>query len=169
MRSLKGVVGLANWPGHIKPGSVIDEPIHVVDMYPTLAGLARAPLGKHKPLDGLDVWPTIADGKPSPRTEVVYDVEPFRAALREGDWKLVWQATLPSRLELFNLAQDPGETTDLAAQNPAKVAALQQRIEAQAPEAVPPLIFKDALGVVKPALFGAVVFPADESVVATQP
>jgi arylsulfatase B len=141
----------------------------MVDMYPTLAGLAGAPLGKHKPLDGLDVWPTISEGKPSPRHEVVYDIEPFRAALREGDWKLVWQATLPSHVELFDLAHDPGEQTDLAAANPEKVTALQQRIEALAAEAVPPLIFTEALGVLKPVLFGAVTLPDEQTAVEEQP
>ena len=85
-------------------------------MYPTLAGLAEAPLGKTQPLDGMDVWPTMAEGKPSPRQEVVYDTEPFRATWREGDWKLVWQATLPSRTELCDLAKDAGEKTNLAAE-----------------------------------------------------
>ena len=150
------VVALANWPGHIKPGSVVDQPIHMVDMYPTLAALAGAPLGKNKPLDGLNVWPTIGEGKPSPRDEVVYDIEPFRAAVREGDWKLVWQATLPSRVELFNLAQDPSEKTNLADKNPQKVAELQHRIEALAREAVQPLFLKDALGATKHVLFGSV-------------
>ena len=80
------VVALASWPGRIKAGSVVDQPIHIVDMYPTLAGLAGASLGKTKPLDGMNVWPTLSEGKPSPRQEVIYGVEPFRAAVRKGDW-----------------------------------------------------------------------------------
>jgi arylsulfatase A-like enzyme len=163
------VAALANWPGQIPPGSVVDQPIHLVDMVPTLARVAGASLGRNKPLDGVDVWPTLSEGKPSPRTEVVYAIEPFRAALRQGDWKLVWQATLPSRVELFNLADDPGEQTNLADKHPQKVAELQQRIEALAREAVPPLILQEALGVVKPLLFGSVTFPADEKALETQP
>lgn len=163
------VVALANWPGRIKPGSVVDQPIHIVDMYPTLARLAGTRLGKNKPLDGMDVWPTLGEGKPSPRQEVVYDIEPFRAAVRKGDWKLVWQATLPSQVELFNLAQDPGETTSLADRNRQKVAELQQRVETLAREAVPPLLLTEALGVVKPVLFGAVAFPGEEAVLEQQP
>lgn len=157
------VVGLANWRGRIKEGSVVDQPIHIVDMYPTLARLAGAPLARNKPLDGMDVWPTLSDGKPSPRDEVVYGIEPFRAAVRQGDWKLVWQATLPSHVELFNLAQDPAEKTNLADQNRQKVAEIQRRIEALASEAVPPLILTEALGAVKPVLFGTVVFPDEEN------
>jgi len=163
------VAALANWPGHIKPGSIVDQPIHMVDMYPTLAGLAGAPLGTHKPLDGMDVWPTLSAGKPSPRDEVVYDIEPFRAALRKGDWKLVWQATLPSRIELFNLAQDPAEKTNLAEQNPRKVAELQQRIEALAREAVQPLFITEVMGTAKPVLFGSVALPGEEKGLETQP
>jgi arylsulfatase A-like enzyme len=163
------VVALANWPGRLPSGSVVDQPIHIVDMFPTLAGLAGTDLGKSKPLDGFDVWPVLSAGQHSPRTEVVYGIEPFRAALRQGNWKLVWQATLPSRAELFDLAQDPGEQHDLSAQHPDKVAALKQRIEALSREAVAPLILGDALGVVKPALFGSVLFPEEAGAVEAQP
>ena len=121
------VVALAIWPGRIKAGSTVDAMMHVVDMYPTLAGLAGAPTGKSKPLDGLDVWPTISDGKPSPRTEIVYNIEPFRAGVREGDWKLIWRTPLPEGVELYNIAQDPAEKNNVAAANPDKVAALKKR------------------------------------------
>jgi arylsulfatase A-like enzyme len=117
----------------------------------------------------MDVWPTIGEGKPAPREEVVYDIEPFRAALRRGAWKLVWQATLPSQVELFNLAEDPVEKTNLAGENPEKVAELQQRIEALAREAVPPLILKEAFGAVKPVLFGSVALPGEEQALEKQP
>ena len=121
------VVALANWPGRIQPGGVVDGMIHVVDMYPTLAALAGASTARCKPLDGIDVWAAIGEGKPSPRTEVVYNVEPFRAGIREGDWKLVWRVLLPAAVELYNIAQDPSEKTNLAAKYPEKVAALQKR------------------------------------------
>jgi arylsulfatase B len=147
----------------------VDQPIHVVDVYPTLARLAGAPLGKNKPLDGIDVWPTLSEGKPSPREEVVYDIEPFRAAVRKGTWKPVWQATLPSRIELFNLAEDPGEQTNLADRSGEKVVELQQRVEALAREAAPPLILREALSVVKPVLFGSVTLPGEEQAPEQQP
>ena len=163
------VVALANWPGHIKAGAVVDQPIHMVDMYPTLAGLAGASLSKTKPLDGLNVWPTLSEGKRSPRDEVVYVIDPFNSAVRKGDWKLVWKTTLPSQIELFNLAQDPAERTNLADKNPQKVAELQQRIEALAREAVPPLLVVESLGAVKAALFGAVATPEEEKNLEEQP
>ena len=163
------VAALANWPGRIPAGSNVDQPIHIVDMFPTLSRLAGASPGQSKPLDGFDVWPVISAGEPSTRTEVVYDVEPFRAALRQGDWKLVWQATLPSRTELFDLAKDPGEQHDLSAKHPEKVAALKTRIEALSREAVKPLILDEAIGAVKPALFGVVVFPEESQAIHAQP
>lgn len=163
------VVALANWPGRIAPGTVIDAPLHAVDLLPTFAALAGAPLAGTKPLDGLDQWAAIAEGKPSARSEVVIDVEPFRAALREGDYKLVWQATLPSRVELYDLKTDPGETTNLAQAQPERVARMQARLEAQARDAATPLFFKEAAMVAKPVLFGAVATPDDERALAVQP
>ena len=133
------VCALANWPGHIKPGSTVDGIIHAVDMYPTFAKLAGASTAKCKPLDGMDVWQTISEGKPSPRTEIIYNIEPFRAAVRDGDWKLVWRTILPSNVELFNLAQDPYEKNNLASAHPDKVAAMQQRLQTLAKEAAKPL------------------------------
>jgi arylsulfatase A-like enzyme len=136
------VVALANWPGHIPAGVTIDEMIHVVDMYPTLLGLAGVGTTKCKPLDGMDVWLTISQGKPSPRTEIVYNVEPFRAGIRQGDWKLIWRTPLPSAPELYNIAQDPSEKTNLAAQFPDRVAALQKRANELAATMAKPMLLE---------------------------
>jgi arylsulfatase A-like enzyme len=138
------VVGLMNWPGRIKPGTA-DGMMHVVDMYPTLAALAGAKPGKNKPLDGMDMWPMLSEGKPSPRTEVVYNIEPMTAAVRQGDWKLVWKTTLPPRVELFDLAKDISESTNLATQNPEEVQRLQARIIELATQMAPPFILQDAV------------------------
>ena len=85
--------------------------IHVVDIYPTLIGLAGAHNREDQAAGWLDMWPTISEGKPSPRTEVVYNIEPFRAGVREGDWKLIWRTPLPQVVELYNIAQDPSRRT----------------------------------------------------------
>src|SRR5262249_16525954 len=65
------VPAVINWPGQIKPGTVVDQMIHVVDYYPTIAKLAGGSTAKSKPLDGFDIWPTISEGKATPRDEVV--------------------------------------------------------------------------------------------------
>jgi len=163
------VLALANWPGHIRPGTVVDTPVHIVDMYATLAALAGAPTAKSKPLDGVDVWPAIADGKPSPRSEVVYNIEPFRAAIRQGDWKLVWYVTLPSKVELFDLAKDPGEKDDVAASHPDVVARLQARIQELSKDAKPPLALEAAMGASRRVLFSSVALPEDDKAFELEP
>ncbi len=163
------VIAFANWPGHVKAGGEATTPIHMVDMLPTIAGLAGASVAKCKPLDGLDVWSTIAQGAPSPRTEVVYNIGPFFAGLRQGDWKIVWRTTLPSQIELFNLADDPYEKTNLADKNPAKVTELRARIEALAREAVAPLLLQESAGWLKRSAFGAVATPEDEAEAEREP
>ena len=154
------VCACANWPGLIKPG-VADGLIHAVDMYPTLAALAGASTAKCKPLDGINVWETISKGQPSPRSEIVYNIEPFRAALRQGDWKLIWRTMLPSSVDLYDLSQDPSEQNNLAAVHPDKVLAMQQHLNALAKDAVKPLFLLDQFKVVMKNMNGMPVMPID--------
>jgi arylsulfatase B len=156
------VAALANWPGRIKPAEV-QGAMHVVDMFPTLIGLAGSKASKAKPLDGLDMWPTLSEGKPSPRQEVVYNIEPFRGGLRVGDWKLIWRTPLPSSLELYNIPQDPSEKSDLAASNPQKVAELQKRIEELARESAKSLFLVDAFASVKHGAHGPPALPTEDA------
>lgn len=136
------VVALASWPGHIQPGTTVDGMIHTVDMFPTLVGLAGGDLTKGKPLDGMDVWQTISAGQPSPRSEIVYNIEPQRAGIREGDWKLIWNTMLPQTVELYNIAEDPSETRNVAIEHPDTVAALQKRADELAAEAEQPILLQ---------------------------
>ncbi len=156
------VVALANWPGRIRPGSTVDEVIHVVDMYPTLARLAGASTAQCKPLDGLDVWPTISEGKASPRKEVVYNVEPFRAGIRQGDWKLIWRACLPEAIELYNLAQDPAEKNDLAAAHLEKVAVLRKRANDLAATMAKPMLLEAEFKAIRERLALPPALPKEE-------
>ncbi len=156
------VVALANFPGRIRPGSVVDGMIHVVDMYPTLAGLAGASTAKCKPLDGVDVWATISDGKPSPRTEIVYNIEPFRAGVRQGDWKLVWRVLLPPAVELYNIAADPSEKANLAAQHPDRVAALQRRASELAASMAKPMFLLTEFEAMRKRLAVPPALPGEE-------
>ena len=155
------VAACANWPGRIK-AQTVDGIVHAVDLYPTLAALAGASTAKCTPLDGVNVWPTIAEGKPSPRSEIVYNVEPFRGALRQEDWKLIWRTMLPSSDDLYDLAQDPSETYNLAAAHPDKVAAMQQRLNELAKGAAKPLFLVDQFKVVMKNMNGEPVLPIEE-------
>jgi arylsulfatase A-like enzyme len=155
------VCACANWPGRIKPQTVSGL-IHAVDIYPTLAKLAGASTAKCKPLDGVNVWDTIAEGKPAPRSEFVYNIEPFRGALRQGDWKLIWRTMLPSSVDLYNLAEDPSELKNLATANPDKVAALKQRLDELAKESAKPLFLTDQFKVIMKNMNGEPVMPTEE-------
>jgi arylsulfatase B len=155
------VCAFANWPGQIQPGTV-DGLIHAVDIFPTMARLAGASTAKCKPLDGLDVWDVIAEGKPSPRTEILYNLEPFRGAVRQGEWKLIWRTLLPSSVDLYNLAQDPSETNNLARTQPERVAAMQLRLDTLAKESAKPLFLVDQFNVVTKNMNGEPVLPTDD-------
>jgi arylsulfatase A-like enzyme len=93
------VCAAAAWDGHIKPGSIVNQPIHVSDLYPTLLGLAGAKVDQKAALDGVDVWPTITDGKPSPRKEILHNTTPNNGAIRVGDFKLVIGGNIVDREE----------------------------------------------------------------------
>jgi arylsulfatase A-like enzyme len=156
------VCALANWPGHIKAGEA-GGMVHVVDLYPTLAALAGASTSKCKPLDGVNVWDTIAQGTTSPRSEIIYNIEPFRAAVRQGEWKLIWRTLLPSSMELYNIAEDPSESKDVAAAHPEIVARLQKRMEELAKQSAKPLFVADRMGVAMKSLNGKPVMPSDDA------
>ena len=155
------VCACANWPGRIK-AQTVNGLIHAVDLYPTLAGLAGARTTKCKPLDGMNVWETIAENKPSPRSELVYNVEPFRGALRQGNWKLIWRSMLPSSVDLYNLAEDPSEKNNLAQANAEKVSVMQKRLDELAKEAQKALFLVDQFKVVTKNMNGEPVLPIEE-------
>ena len=152
------VCALANWPEHIAAGSHVAEPIHMVDWFPTLVKLAGGSLDQKLPLDGLDVWPTIATGARSPHDAILLCQSPTRAAVRSGDWKLMVgmnppnadqagakkknakekAATGGANVQLYNLATDLGEKHNVAADHPQRVAELQAKLAALLNDAVKP-------------------------------
>lgn len=111
---------LVRWPGRVAPGMVDDLVTAAWDWLPTFAELARAPVPPG--LDGVSLAPALLGGKPVSRPPLYWEFHErgFIRAARLRDWKGVSPA--PDRpLELYDLARDPGETTDVAAQNPAVV------------------------------------------------
>ena len=133
------------WPGKLGAGVVVNEPLHIVDMLPTLANLAGGSTDGTKPLDGKDAWATIAQGKPSPHQEILLNANNQGGAIRAGDWKLVVRqgrrgqgrrrgrrrapGPAGTTVELFNLAKDPNEQHDLAKEHPDRVKELRARLD----------------------------------------
>jgi arylsulfatase A-like enzyme len=118
---------IVNWPARLQP-AVVHEPLHMVNVMPTLLALAGGGGSPDHPFDGRDMTATLVEGAPSPNGEILIQVEAIRGALRRGKWKLVKLATLPGRTELFDLEADPGETTNLAEAHPELVKELEESL-----------------------------------------
>jgi arylsulfatase A-like enzyme len=160
----------ATWSGRIKPGVTIDQPLHMVDWYPTLLKLAGASLTQKLPIDGLDAWPSITAGRPSPHKEILINTTPRTGSIRVGDWKLVLNGEARNEVqaidsgtssppaadtvELFNLGDDPSEKTNLAAGHPEKLKELRARYDALAAQAVPPKYTQRAPDFKAPKVWG---------------
>ena len=142
------VPAIAVWHGVLGAGAVVNEALHIVDMYPTILKLAGASLEQVLPIDGRDVWSTIAKGDSSPHDEILLNCTPFSGAIRRGNWKLAYNAHLNAnyigpklnnnKFELFNLTDDPYEKINLLEKNPKKFQELKQRLEVYAKQAVKP-------------------------------
>jgi len=131
-----------NWPGKIKPG-VVSEVVHVVDLMPTLVGLAGGKIQTDKPIDGKDIWPVITQGKVSPHRNILINAELHRGAVRQGKWKLIKYASLPSSIELYDLDNDIAEKKNIAEQNPEKVHELEMILNEYAKQAKASLYLKE--------------------------
>lgn len=128
------------WPAGFKGGRVIDTPVSSLDILPTALDAARVPLPSDKPFDGKSLLPLLT-GKTQQHIGTFYWSEGGEVggfAVRSGDWKLVQQRG-QAKVELFNLAKDPAETTDLAPQNAAKVAELSKLYDAWLDQMAAPL------------------------------
>jgi arylsulfatase A-like enzyme len=130
------VPAIFNWPGKLKP-RVVNEPLHMVDVMPTVLKLADAGASPEMPLDGMDIWATVAGGQPSPHEDILVNIEAFRGAVIKGNWKLVKIALLPGKTELFDLSADPGEKNNVAEQNPEIARDLESRLIAYAKQQKP--------------------------------
>jgi arylsulfatase A-like enzyme len=84
------VAACIKFPGTIPAGSTVEQPLHIVDLYPTVLKLAGLDATKQKLTpDGKDALATIAKGAPSPHDAILLNTTPSNGAIRMGDWKLV--------------------------------------------------------------------------------
>ncbi len=152
----------ATWPGRIPGGQRIRQPMHMVDWYPTLIKLAGGSLAQKLPVDGLDVWPMLTKGAPSPHDAIlsVSTQGPSRAAVRMGEWKLIVDGGADAdggeddgakkamkkakagagkydSVALYDLSADPSESRNLAAAHPDRVKSMRARLAELLKDAVP--------------------------------
>jgi len=111
------VPGLARWPGKIKAGTTSDVPVIGSDIFPTMLGIAGVEVPKDRTLDGVNVLAAL-DGsatkleRPQPLFWRLHMAPNAKFAMRVDDWKILANAEL-TEFELYNLQDDPKETTDL--------------------------------------------------------
>ena len=129
---------LARWPGTVPSGRVSDEPWAFWDFLPTAAELAGAKIPAECKTDGLSLVPYLKGGAAPQREYFYWELHEARKPLRAvrfGDWKAV-QNGPQAALELYDLAADPGEKTNLAGQKAglvAKAAVLMEAAHADDP------------------------------------
>jgi arylsulfatase A-like enzyme len=124
---------LVRWPGIVRPGRVIDTPVSSPDFFPTLLDAADTKPQSGQTLDGMSLLPLLK-GESLPERPLFWHYPHYgnqggapSAAIRRSDWKLIeWFED--NRVELYDLAADIGEQTNLAAKEPQRVAQLREEL-----------------------------------------
>lgn len=139
---------IARLPGRIPAGTVNSTPSYFADWFPTLCDAAALELPAG--LDGRSLWPDLTGAAPAVRDKPMVWVFPEyggQVAIRIGDHKFLRRnlsRPKPDPWEVYNIAEDPGEKTDLAAE---QKELLQQAIrtlkQETSPNAVFPVVLPD--------------------------
>ncbi|MCA9055130.1 MAG: sulfatase-like hydrolase/transferase, partial [Planctomycetaceae bacterium] len=113
---------LIRWLGTLPAGAVESRPVSSLDIYATSAAAAGREAGQITG-DGVDLMPMLTGGSLGAPRESLYWRVGERAALRNGDWKIVRHPVRGQgpRWELYNLASDDSESHDLAAAEPQRL------------------------------------------------
>ncbi len=119
---------IVRWPGKVEPGTRTDHITAFWDIYPTVADV----LGKQldSTVQGVSFLPTLTGKGIQKEHEYLYwefHEEGGRMAIRKGDWKaIIYGVSSQGDIQLYNLAEDPGETYDVAAEHPELVKEFQE-------------------------------------------
>ena len=120
------------WENKIEAGSVCNTPISSIDFLPTFSSIAGVPLPDII-IDGKDISPLFFKGKTESRP-LFWHFPHYRnqnvpySIIRDGDWKLI-KFYEGKTFELYNLSEDPYETTDKSDVNQGKVNELNTKLE----------------------------------------
>ncbi len=121
-------------PGLTRAGATCDAPVICMDLFPTLAELAGITGPASTSIDGLSLVPLLREPAATLDRPALYFHYPHyyatttpASAIRAGSWKLI-EYVENDRSELYNLADDPGESVDLAARHPDTVRELRAQL-----------------------------------------
>jgi arylsulfatase A len=128
---------IIKWPGVTQPGRVVNEPVTSTDLYPTCLAAAGQPLRPDQHMDGVNLAPLLAGSAPLPERPLFWHYPHYNqhpssvpsSVIRRGPWKLI-ETFDPEGVELYNLAQDLGETVNLAATKSSKTDELRRELQA---------------------------------------
>lgn len=123
---------IVHWPAGLKtePGTITDEPAHLIDVMPTLVDITQSKLPNQwpertlRPVSGVTLTPTF-EGQTIEREQPIHLLFAADRGLRDGDWKIV--SFKSEAWELYNVAEDRTELNDLAAQEPERLAAMVEK------------------------------------------
>jgi arylsulfatase A-like enzyme len=131
---------IARWPGKVKPGTTSNFIGAFWDMLPTFCEMAGAAPGD---TDGISILPTLTGNNAGQKQHAwlywEYHSGGGRQAVRMGDWKAVRlnvKKDPQAPVQLFNLAADPAEGNDVAAQHPEIVATMRDIMSQRTPSPV---------------------------------
>lgn len=122
------VCAFANWPGKLAPHK-FTTPMHAVDWLPTIASLAGYETKAELKWDGINQWPALTGATSGKDPRTIYIAMTSGHSLRHGDWKLIQPGK--GGPQLFNIATDPYEKTDLVKTELEKVIELQKLLAEQ--------------------------------------
>jgi len=129
----------ARWPAQVAAGSKISLPVGQVDLMPTFAAAAGAPLPQGVAIDGRNLLAALTRKGTQPQADApLFWNSGYYRAVRSGDWKLQINGR-QGKAWLHNLAADPTEQRNLASSEPAQRARLEALIAAHEKGRKPPL------------------------------
>ena len=129
---------IVRWPGVVEPGSVNDHLVHQADLMRTFADVVGAELPDNAGEDSFSLLPLFKGGNDPVRKTAVSNSIRGVPAVRDGHWKYIaapgsggWGrgGDQSQPVQLYNLAEDLGETNNLAGDMPEKVAEMKELLE----------------------------------------
>ncbi len=135
---------MAKWPAQIEPGVVVQDPIHHVDIFHTLAAAGNAEVPSDRKLDGVDLVPYVRGEKNQPPHQTLFWREGHQQSVLHNGWKLIRAnqtdkgPNAPQKKWLFHLSEDPTEQTNLVTSETGKLSELENLLAAHNAEQAAP-------------------------------